>query len=473
VRLKGLNILLIILFFTNILFAQKPIWVQIAGDVNTENVKTNAPLTENELVDLFVPKQTDHLIGTRIKMTAEGKVLMNLRSFNNLIDQYLIDNYYKTGNQVLDFGMQHPRNMVSEVSVVYEIADTNRSDNSYPKETPYVFTFSWKDKQTQKEVTAKIEAFVTHYYSKTFLYPKIKIGSKNGKPLKKGNISFERTGPGTKNQKIADVDIENGEVISHNGSALSAGYYKVTLEEPEDCKRVLNNNLIIFPDEEDNNDTFNFFASCEKTYDIYATLDAPNFAKVELVWKNVSIHFPEKAGDIQIFDAAAYENSGGEGQPKDIEGKPLDFPYSFTIPGLGKMTYYGSPENKDSTPELVGVKMYANDMFTSIELNTDTRALNSCEVVRKGNGPVFLNLAFDLKGMFPNGQGEFEQIAGGCRAEGSFGRMIRSTSPYPVNFKQLILTKEDIENLKEHIEFEKTLSNGKGTLLVEFKNTEE
>jgi hypothetical protein len=348
------------------------------------------------------------------------------------------------------------------------------SDNCNPKETPYIFTFIWKDEQTQKEVTGKIEAVVTHYYSETFLYPEVEVASRNGKSLKKGNISFERTGPGTGNQRIADVDIENGAVTSHHGSALSAGYYKVTLEEPEDCKRVLNDNLIIFPEDETDSDKFKFIASCEKTYDIYATLNAPKFAKVELVWKNVSIHFPENDGDIQIFDAASYENSGAEGHPNDIEGKPLDFPYSFTLPGVGKMTYYGPPENRSSTPELIGARMLVNDMFSSIEVNTANNALNSCEVVQKGNGPVFLNLGFDLKGNLSGDPEDFEQIAGGCRFDdlsGMFGRSIGSV--YPVNFKQFVLSKEDIENLKEYMEFERTLSNGRATLLVEFKHSEE
>jgi len=50
---------LIALFFTNILFAQKPLWVKIIGDADSEGVKTSAPLTENELADLFVPKHSE------------------------------------------------------------------------------------------------------------------------------------------------------------------------------------------------------------------------------------------------------------------------------------------------------------------------------------------------------------------------------------------------------------------------------
>jgi hypothetical protein len=50
---------LIALFFTNILIVQKPLWVKIIGDADSEGVKTNAPLTENELADLFVPKHSE------------------------------------------------------------------------------------------------------------------------------------------------------------------------------------------------------------------------------------------------------------------------------------------------------------------------------------------------------------------------------------------------------------------------------
>ena len=78
-RLKSINILLIILLFTNLLFAQKPIWVKVLGDVNSESIKTNAPVTENEPVDLFIPKQTDHLEFEKTLSNGKGTLLVEFK----------------------------------------------------------------------------------------------------------------------------------------------------------------------------------------------------------------------------------------------------------------------------------------------------------------------------------------------------------------------------------------------------------
>lgn len=215
-------------------------------------------------------------------------------------------------------------------------------------------------------------------------------------------------------------------------------------------------------------------------YDIFVTYNAPSFAKVKLLWRNATIKFPEDGEEIQFFDMMAFRASGANGHPNGTDGKPLGIPYSMVVPGIGKQTLYGWPESETATPEVIfatslgGYKTY--DKFR-VELAED--ALNMCDILQDNNGPIYLELNFDLVGRYrdskdENGRYVWQQEDVGCMDK-LVDKITSGTggSSYPVAFKQIIFTDAEIEKFKNSEEIERIISNGRATLKVEFKPLED
>lgn len=208
-------------------------------------------------------------------------------------------------------------------------------------------------------------------------------------------------------------------------------------------------------------------------YDIYATYTASGFAKAELVWRAATIKFPEEDETPQFFDMKAFRNSGNYDEPTGTDGEPLKIPYTTIIPGIGKQTLYGWPENESAIPEVISVSsLGGKGVFAAFKVSLEEDALNTCNISQNNNGPIYLELNFDLTGRYPNST-VWQQVDVGCKEDKEWNiTKGNSLNGYPLAFKQLKFTEAEIEKFKNSEEFERTLSNGKATLKIEFKLSE-
>lgn len=210
-------------------------------------------------------------------------------------------------------------------------------------------------------------------------------------------------------------------------------------------------------------------------YDIYATYTASGFAKAELVWRNATIKFTEEDESPQFFDMASFRASGDYDNPKGTDGEPLKIPYTTVIPGIGKQTLYGWPESETATPEIISVRSLVRDKTKGmikfkVELGED--ALNTCNISQDNNGPIYLDIGFDLNGAYDAGKDLWVQVAVGTR-EDKERRITRGNSinNYPISFKRYYFNSDEIEKFKNSETFEIFLT-GQATLKIEFKPLE-
>ena len=247
---------------------------------------------------------------------------------------------------------------------------------------------------------------------------------------------------------------------------IPKGEYYVVVEGAKNTNAFLTNprNTNIKP--EDSEITFK--------YDIYVTYKAPGFAKAKLLWKNTKIRIPTEDTEIQFFDAMSYRDSGDDAHPTGTDGEPLDIPYTMVVPGIGKQTLYGWPESETAIPEVIYVNsLGGKGAFASFKVSLTEDALNSCNISQNNNGSIYLELNFDLHGRYIRSD-IWQQVDIGCREDKVWNiTKGNSLNGYPVSFKQLKFTDVEIENFQKAKEFEKTLSNGGASLLIEFKLSEE
>ncbi|MCF6181540.1 hypothetical protein [Lutibacter sp.] len=208
-------------------------------------------------------------------------------------------------------------------------------------------------------------------------------------------------------------------------------------------------------------------------YDIYATYTASGFAKAKLVWRAATIKFPEEDETPQFFDMVAFRNSGNYDNPTGTDGEPLEIPYTTIIPGIGKQTLYGWPENESAIPEVISVSsLGGKGVFAAFKVSLDEDALNTCNISQNNNGPIYLDLNFDLTGRYVRSD-VWQQVDVGCKEDKEWNiTKGNSLNGYPLAFKQLKFTEAEIEKFKSSEEFERILSNGKATLKIEFKLSE-
>jgi hypothetical protein len=246
---------------------------------------------------------------------------------------------------------------------------------------------------------------------------------------------------------------------------IPEGEYYVMVEGAEDVEAFLTDPTQTKIEPKNSEISFN--------YDIYVTYNAPGFAQAKLVWRKSKISFPADDNEIQFFDMVAYRNSGALGEPTGTDGKPLKIPYTTVIPGIGKQTLYGWPESEAATPEVISVSsLGGNGVFAAFKVSLEEDALNTCNISQIGSGPIYFDINFDLTGRYPDST-VWQQVDVGSREDEVF-RITGggSLNGYPVSFKQLKFTNVDIEKFKKAEEFQKTLTNGGASLLIEFNLSE-
>ncbi len=200
---------------------------------------------------------------------------------------------------------------------------------------------------------------------------------------------------------------------------------------------------------------------CERKYDVYAYYNAPGYVKAAVVWRDVTIRFPAEGQKPQELVYSPEMENMNVDEIKGTDGKPLKIPFSMKMPGYGVRTMYGAPENEYSTPEILYVTSLMKDVPFTIDLSHG--ALNSCEIVKINNEPVYLDLSFDLyMGNLPEAL-QNTVICWDPRVMKTTGHTFAR-----YHFPTALITKEDIENFKSFEKVEKTLSNGQATLRVKF-----
>ena len=459
-----MNKRLVLIFFILVLGlssqAQAPLWVKVVTGYEPAAIKTTAPLTEMGLVSLIMPRPKEDLTGTQIELKCSSNLMFRFSNFGKLWFSFLLDSFYKDNGVLLDMG-QPSREVELPLRLFYSVGLT---EGSGFKEVPLLYTVTWKNPDTGEKQVGTITGSIRYFYGKHNLSPQVTVFSPQGTPLTKGKVRFTRLGPGEHREFTADFDIENGRSTLSGAIPLSPGHYEVALTEPEKCAKLLNSNLIVLPDDDPDAEKFHFKVTCGKFYDVYAYYNAPGFVKAGVVWRNATIRFPEKGEKPQVFDVMAYQKAGGVGQPKGTDGKPLHLPYSMTLPMIGKQTFYGHPEDEYDTPEL----LYATSLgaIPDFRLNKKHDALNSCDIVSTNGGAARLELSIDLSA---GSDGEYpEQFRIYCN-----NTLAHANLPaFPINFKVITFTQDDIEHFKNFEKVEKTVSNGKATLRVVFQPIE-
>jgi hypothetical protein len=201
---------------------------------------------------------------------------------------------------------------------------------------------------------------------------------------------------------------------------------------------------------------------CEKKYTIYAYYNAPGFLKAGMAWRHSTVRFPEEGKKPQVFDVMAYQKAGGQGEPKGTDGKKLQIPYSMTLPMVGKQTFYGmGGEGEYEIPEVLYLKSLGD--IPEFRLSKTHDALNSCDIVSTNGGTPHLELSIDI---YAGSDGEYPfQVNIWCN-----NTMAKMNAPaFPIHFKVIKFTPEDIDSFKKFEKVEKTVSNGKATLKVVFE----
>ncbi len=282
-----------------------------------------------------------------------------------------------------------------------------------------------------------------------------------------GNVKYKNTGKPVKNYPVKIVPVcassglpEKQAVTDQDGkysfTDVPEGEYFVVVKGAEDRDAFLTGKHADKIKPKD--------SEIDAKYDIYAYYNAPGFVKAGVVWRNATIRFPQEGEKPQVFDVMAYEKAGGQGEPKGTDGEPLHLPYSMTMPMIGKQAFYGHPEDEYETPEL----LYATSLgaIPAFRLNKKHDALNSCHIVSTNGGTAHLELSIDLSA---GSDGEYpEQFRIYCN-----NTLAKANLPaFPINFKVIIFTQDDIDHFKKFEQVEKTVSNGKATLRVVFKPIE-
>jgi hypothetical protein len=211
-------------------------------------------------------------------------------------------------------------------------------------------------------------------------------------------------------------------------------------------------------------------------YDVFLHYNAPNFADVKLVWRNATIKFPEEDETPQFFDMMAFKASGDYNNPTGTDGEPLKIPYTTIIPGIGKQTLYGWPESETATPEIISVKSLVHDKtkgMVKFRVSLGEDALNSCNISQDNNGPIYLDVNFDLNGMYNAGGDLWMQVDVGTREDKVWNATRgNSLNGYPLAFKRYHFTSNEIEKFKNNEALQIFLT-GQATLKIEFKPLEE
>lgn len=88
-------IFLLLIFYSFSGYSQLPNWLTLPNSEIPDSIITNAPLTKLELVNLIIPKKLDYLIGSEIHIETSSNIWLNFYDFNDLMEIYLIRNYYK------------------------------------------------------------------------------------------------------------------------------------------------------------------------------------------------------------------------------------------------------------------------------------------------------------------------------------------------------------------------------------------
>ncbi len=294
------------------------------------------------------------------------------------------------------------------------------------------------------------------------MQPDFKISVSTGEI--EGNVKYKNTGKPVKNYPVKIVPVctssglpEKQTITDQDGkytfTDVPEGEYLVVVKGAEDRDAFLTGKHAEKIKPKD--------SEIDVKYDIYAYYNAPGFVKAGVVWRKATIRFPGEGEKPQIFDVMAYQKAGGQGQPEGTDGKPLHLPYSMTMPMIGEQTFYGHPENEYETPEVLYIKSLG--AIPAFRLNKKHNALNSCHILSDNGGPAYLELSIELSA---GSDGEYpEQFRIYCN-----NTLAKANLPaFPINFKVITFTQDDIAHFQKFEKVEKTVSNGKATLKVVFK----
>ena len=226
-------------------------------------------------------------------------------------------------------------------------------------------------------------------------------------------------------------------------------------------------------------------------------INAPGYVKVKVVWRNATIRFPEEGEDIQMFDARAAYKSGETENFKGTDGEPLEIPFSTIIPMMGKETLYGWPESDVATPEIIDItSLGGRGVFASFRVRFDNDGLdyeaegtigygdsdgpgdgagtlNSCNISQINNGPIYLDIGFDLTGRYV--KSDVWQQVNVYSAGKSEWNISKGYTPngYPQAFKRHNFTSSQIEKFKNYEEFSINLARSGAAMKIEFKISEQ
>lgn len=247
------------------------------------------------------------------------------------------------------------------------------------------------------------------------------------------------------------------------------GVYKIVVKGAEDTKIGVTdpNNKKVEPDE--------IFVK-EAFFDVYLTYSSPVLAKVELVWRMVEVKFPDEDNPPQTLDPRSMMLLGDDVKLEDVkgtDGEQIKLPYQMFVPGMGKETFYGFPEDENGNPEIINiVRLAPKKHFYSFNVKLDEGSLNDFIIHQIGNQGIVVDFSFDLEGVV-NALNPLPMQLDVSTMSDKEGNMLGTTNyrAYPIMFKSFKLTDPEIEKLTkgEELELNQTTSDGRGKVLLKFK----
>lgn len=441
-----------------------PRWIE---PLYPENVQTGSKKCAGigyigipEIAFFMEPAQKNNIIGSKIELSTHGMLAMNLDGLQEMINALVVDPIYKAKGRLLDLD-QEDINAVGVNTVFhwsFAVGYVQSSPLTIPIEKELLL--HWKDRQGVPQ-NQSVRIAITHYYDYNELKANFRIKDPFDVPLENGLLVATRLGPGTSAEETQDIKIEDGEVSRWHGAGLSAGHYEIRLEEPQDCSRVLLSNLIVFPDDEETDEKFDFEVQCSNTYKMTVTYDAPGFVEVVLQYFGMQIQFTEDLEDVKGFNLMEVDRSEMMEEPRFEDGSPISVPF-YQISPKGKQYFFGVTQTDNMEAHEVDI-IHKGGLGTFVDfyVSDDPDALNYCSFEGRNASAVYLNYSFDLIGTIDGG-GEMQvDVSAG---NDYVAKITQGGGTYPVRFPRIKIDQETQDRISDGEAVELLVENGRARL---------
>jgi hypothetical protein len=183
--------------------------------------------------------------------------------------------------------------------------------------------------------------------------------------------------------------------------------------------------------------------TCDPVYDITLEYHAPVLGKFIAFWEGVKIKIPSPTDKISEIDIQSIQNEGDLKQPKDKNGNPVNIPFQYTIPGVGKYTIYSETLNEFAIPRVTSIE---NTGMWNLSHNKSPDAINDFTIISVNDNDTKIEWAVDMQGTKGSLQMQFMI---GTSDESEYEILgTNITEAWPVEFTPIKLNTNQLESLR-------------------------